>query len=129
VIQEVFVRVALQREKLGAVRDPRWWLLSVTDRLALDAVRRAHRQRTEPLENHAEQPVEPCDYHRSIDAHRTWALLARIPAKQCDVIYLHHAGGMSHAEVGRCLKIPTFTAASRYRLGLAALRKLLGETK
>ena len=41
VVQEVFVRIAQCRDRLGEVRDPRWWLLSVTHRLAVDAVRRA----------------------------------------------------------------------------------------
>lgn len=127
VVQEVFVRVALQRERLGTVREPRWWLLSVTDRLAVDAVRHAARRQAEPLEDHADLAAEPRDYPRAIDARQAWALLARLPARQRDVIYLRHAAGMSHAEIGRCLGIPTFTAASRYRLGLSALRKLLGE--
>jgi RNA polymerase sigma-70 factor (ECF subfamily) len=129
VVQDVFVRVALQREKLGGIRDPRWWLLSVTDHLAMDAVRRAGLRQVERLEDHADLPGEDTDHPRAVDARRAWALLDRIPAKQRAVIYLHHAAGMSHAEIGRCLGIPAFTAASRYRLGIAALRKLLGSTR
>jgi RNA polymerase sigma factor (sigma-70 family) len=129
VVQEVFVRVATQRDRLTTVRDPRWWLVAVTDRLAVDALRRASRRRHDGLEDHAERPAEPVDLDRAIDAGVAWALLARLPAKQRDVVYLHHAAGMSHAEVGRCLGIPAFTAASRYRLGLAGLRRLLGGTR
>jgi RNA polymerase sigma-70 factor, ECF subfamily len=126
VVQEVFVRLAERRDQLGEVRDPRWWLLSVTHRLAIDAVRRAARRQAEPIEAHPELAAEPIDHARALDAQRVWALVARLSAKQREVVYLHHAAGMSHAEIGRCLGVPAFTAASRYRLALAALRGMLG---
>ncbi len=129
VVQEVFVRIAERRERLAEVRDPRWWLLSVTHRLAVDAVRRAARRQVEPLEEHAELAAEPVDDGRSVDARRAWALVGHLSAKQREVVYLHDAAGMSHAEIGRCLGVPAFTAASRYRLALVALRGLLGSTK
>ncbi len=128
VVQEVFVRVAEHGERLASVRDPRWWLLSVTHRLAVDAVRRAVRREAEPIEEHADLSAEAVDHGVAIDARRVWGLLPRLSAKQREVVYLHHAAGMSHAEIGRCLGIPTFTAASRYRLALSALRGLLGST-
>jgi hypothetical protein len=37
--------------------------------------------------------------------------LGQLSAKQREVVYLHDAAGMSHAEIGRCLGVPTFTAA------------------
>jgi RNA polymerase sigma-70 factor, ECF subfamily len=128
VVQEVFVRVAEHRERLGAVRDPRWWLLSVTHRLAIDAVRRALRHQAEPLDDQAELAAEPVDDGRSVDARRAWSLVRQLSAKQREAVYLHDAAGMSHAEIGRCLGVPSFTAASRYRLAVAALRNLLGST-
>ncbi|OYV98377.1 MAG: hypothetical protein B7Z68_01070 [Acidobacteria bacterium 21-70-11] len=128
VVQDVFVRIAEHGERLADVEDPRWWLLSVTHRLAIDAVRRTARRQAEPMEAHAELAAEPVDPARAVDAQRVWALVARLSAKQREVIYLHHAAGMSHAEIGRCLGVPAFTAASRYRLALKALRGLLGRT-
>jgi RNA polymerase sigma-70 factor (ECF subfamily) len=128
VVQEVFVRIAERRERLGEIRDPRWWLLAVTHRQAVDAVRRAARREAEPIEEHADVAAEPVDAARAVDARRAWALLAELSAKQREVVYLHDAAGMSHAEIGRCLGIPAFTAASRYRLALRALRGLLGST-
>ncbi len=128
VVQEVFVRVAERRERLGEVRDPRWWLLSVTHRLAIDVVRRTARRQAEPLEHLTELAAEGVDHERAADARRAWGLLARLSAKQREVVYLHDAAGMSHAEIGRCLGIPAFTAASRYRLALKTLRGLFGST-
>ena len=126
VVQDVFVRVAEQGVRLARVRDPRWWLLAVTHRLAIDAVRRAARREAEPVEDHADLAADPVDHGRMLDARHVWALAARLSAKQREVVYLRHAAGMSHAEIGRCLGIPAFTAASRYRLALAALRSMLG---
>jgi RNA polymerase sigma-70 factor (ECF subfamily) len=128
VVQELFIRVAEHGERLASVRDPRWWLLSVTHRLAIDAVRRAARREAEPIDEHAELAAEPVDHARAVDAQRAWALVARLSAKQREVIYLHHVAEMSHAEIGRCLGVPAFTAASRYRLALKALRGMLGRT-
>ena len=128
VVQDVFVRVAEQGARLARVRDPRWWLLSVAHRLAIDAVRQAARREAEPVEDHADLAADPVDHGRTVDARRVWALAAQLSAKQREVVYLRHAAGMSHAEIGRCLGIPAFTAASRYRLALAALRSMLGRT-
>ena len=129
VVQDVFVRVAERRERLGEVRDPRWWLLAVTHRLAVDAVRRAARRQAEPIDEQAGVAAESVDDARAVDARRAWALLGNLSAKQREVVYLHDAAGMSHAEIGRCLGIPAFTAASRYRLAIRALRGLFGSTK
>ncbi len=128
VVQEVFVRVAERHERLASVRDPRWWLLSVAHRLAVDTVRRAARRKTDPIDQHADLVAEPVDHGRALDGQRVWRLLAKLSPKQREVVYLHDAAGMSHAEIGRCLAIPAFTAASRYRLALAALRNMLGRT-
>ena len=36
-----------------------------------------------------------------------------------------HFAGCTFAEIGRITRVPTFTAASRYRLGIKKLRTLL----
>lgn len=128
VVQEVLVRVAEQRERLASVRDPRWWLLALAHRLAVDVTRRRTRRPAESIEDHPHLEARLPDHARELDARRAWTLIAGLSPKQREVIYLHHLEGMSHAEIGRSLGIPTFTAASRYRLGLAALRRLLRST-
>lgn len=127
VVQEVFVRLAELRRRLGRVRDPRWWLLALTHRLAVDLMRRQKIRKVEPLEASTHLAEAPTDPARKVDAERAWTLLGRLPDKQREVIFLHHEGGMSHAEIGRLLGIPQFTAASRYRLGVKAIRRLLEE--
>jgi RNA polymerase sigma-70 factor (ECF subfamily) len=126
VVQEAFVRLAEHRPKLAAVRDPRAWLLTVTHRLAVDAVRRRRRRQIDPVEEHPflEAPTE--DPTRALDADVASRAVAALPPPQRDAVYLHHFAGCTFAEVGRITGAPTFTAASRYRLGIARLRRLMG---
>jgi RNA polymerase sigma-70 factor (ECF subfamily) len=66
------------------------------------------------------------DLDRRADASKISATLGQLPAAQRLVIYLRHFTDCTYSEIGTILGVPTFTAASRYRLGVARLRKLLG---
>jgi RNA polymerase sigma-70 factor (ECF subfamily) len=125
VVQEVFVRLARERDGLREVKDPRWWLLRLTHRVAIDTTRRNRTRRTEPIEAHPYLQAPGADQADALDARRVSALVAQLSPKQREVVYLHIFAGMSHAEIGRSLGIPTFTAASRYRLAIASLRSVL----
>jgi len=50
--------------------------------------------------------------------------LAGLPAEQREVITLKLWGDLTFSEIGEALEIPANTAASRYRYGLAELRRL-----
>jgi DNA-directed RNA polymerase specialized sigma24 family protein len=52
-------------------------------------------------------------------------LLAGLPSTQREVVYLKHFAGCTYSEIGRIVGVPTFTAASRHRAAVAALRDLL----
>jgi len=126
VVQEAFIRLASHRHRLPAVRNPRAWLLTVAHRLAVDVVRRRRRHDVEPSEDQALLCAPDHDPSIAVDATRASALLAQLPAKQRDVIYLRHFCDLTFKTIGRVVGVPTFTAASRYRLGIARLRRLLG---
>lgn len=127
VVQEVFVRLAEQRDRLAGIRDPLSWLFTVTHRAAVDCVRRRRVRAAEPMEH--------CDYlvatvlepERQLDAARASRALTELPPKQREVLYLHHFLGLSFAAIGAVVRAPLFTVASRHRLGLARLRKRLEE--
>jgi RNA polymerase sigma-70 factor (ECF subfamily) len=51
--------------------------------------------------------------------------IRRLPEEQREVITLKVWGGLTFAEVAQSLSIPQGTAASRYRLAVAALRQTL----
>jgi len=125
VVQDVFVRVAEQGARLAKVRNPRAWLLTVTNRAAIDVTRRRRRQQTEILEDCAYLTVAADDCERTLDATQVSALLDGLPDTHRVVIYLKHFAGCTFTEIGDIVGVPKFTAASRYRNGIQKLRKLL----
>lgn len=123
VLQEVFVRLARTQARLGTVRNPRSYLLGMAHRAAIDVLRRRRRN----VELDAELlEATGVDEDRALDAGRLAVLLGELPAAQREAVWLRHFGGLSFAEIGDVTEVPTFTAASRYRLGIARLRRRLG---
>lgn len=121
VVQEVFVRLVEQGKRLRRIKQPRAWLLAVAHRVAVDATRR--RRRSEPLESCRFLESTSADADRELDAGKASSLLAGLPAAQRTAVYLRHFADCSFAEIGRITGVPTFTAASRYRLGISKLRQ------
>ncbi len=125
VVQEVFVRLASRRDSLAGITTPHTWLLALAHNVAVDATRRRRVRRADPLEGVALLAAPAEDPGRSIDAERAGRMVATLPDAQRDAVYLRHFADCTFAEIGRVTGVPTFTAASRYRLGLARLRTLL----
>ena len=126
VVQEVFLRIVEARSRLGRVKEPFPWLLGLAHHVAIDVARRSKRRATVPLDGVPFLAAADRDQASSIDAARVSRLLARLPAAQRDAIYLRHFEECTFARIGRITGVPTFTAASRYRLGIGKLRRLLG---
>ncbi len=127
VVQEVFVRLVEQGERLRRVRKPKAWVLTVAHRAAVDATRR--RRKSEPLESCRFLESTSGDADRELDADRAGSLLAGLPSTQREAVYLRHFADCTFAEIGRITGVPTFTAASRYRLGISKLRELMEEER
>lgn len=125
VVQDVFVRVAEQGSRLARVRHPRRWLLTVTHRRAIDLVRQRRRRRTESIDDAPFFEAPPDDPDRGIEAGALSRLIARLSQKQREVLLLRHFADCTFADIGRITGVPTFTAASRHRLAIARLRRLL----
>ena len=124
-VQEVFLRLMRTKARLGAVRDARAYLLRMTRTAAVDLHRR-RRARHEPLDERLLAPVL-ADPAARVEAERLSRWLARLPPRQRTALYLRYFSELSYAEIGRVTGVPTFTAASRCRLGLARLRRWLAE--
>jgi len=125
VIQDLFCRLADHRHRLAQVDDPRAYLLAIVHRLAIDRHRARGRRREEPLESVLLVAAPETDPDTAEDARRASRALAQLPAPQREALYLHQMCDLPYAAVGRITGVPTFTAASRCRLGLRALRRLL----
>lgn len=122
-VQDVFVRLARHGARLSRVRDPRSYLLRMTRNAAADI---AARRRHDPLDDAMPLLVEPDAPEGRIDAGRVSALIAGLPAGQREAVFLHDLAGLSFREVAEVCGIPLFTAASRHRLAIRRLRRLLG---
>lgn len=125
VAQETYVRLLERASGLRRVRRPRGYVLTIAHRIAIDVVRRRGRSAAEPLETVRFVEAEGSGIEALTEARRASELLARLPETQRGALYLRYFLGMSHAEVGRVTGVPTFTAASRCRVGLAKLRSWL----
>ena len=126
VVQDVFVRLASRRRDLGGVETPHVWLLAVTHNAAVDVVRRSARRRAEPLESAAHVAATGSDPEREAAASSTSRALAQLPPPQREAVLLHYVAGCSFREIAAITGVPAFTAASRCRLALGRLRRLIG---
>ncbi len=129
VVQEVFVRLASRHADLGKVDDPHLWLLAVAHHAAIDTTRRRARRRTEPIERAGLLIARDGDPESAARAAELSRAICRLPDAQREAIALRHFGGLSFREIARITGVPTFTAASRCRLGLTRLRQLLGGSR
>lgn len=126
VVQDVLVRIVERRTKLRAVRDPRAYLLAMAHRASVDLHRQRSRRPSRPLEDCPYLEAPGGDRERDVEARRISDLLAELPAAQREAVWLHEMAGLTFAEVGGVTGVPTFTAASRHRLGMKRLRKRMG---
>ena len=60
-----------------------------------------------------------------VDAARAASIIRRLSPRQCEAVFLRHFVGLTFAQIGDVTGVLTFTAASRYRLGMGRLRKLM----
>lgn len=126
-VQDVFVKLAGTPAIAAGVRHPRRYLLAMAHRAAVDRLRM--RRPCVVLEDAPFLEASGLDPDRALDAKRATTVLRGLPAAQRESVFLHHFAELSFREVGRITGVPTFTAASRYRLGIARLRALLGEKR
>lgn len=126
VVQEVFVRLAHAADVLGKVRRPLPYLLRMTHNLAVSCLRRRR-----PHESCDELLVaDPrADAEARFGARQAAAVLAELPPKQREALELRYFEGLSYREIGAVTGVPTFTAASRCRNGLARLRRFMGVSR
>ena len=88
----------------------------------VDALRRRTVAREEPVQANV-AGASGGDPAAAIDVRR--ALLA-LPEEQREAVVLHLFDGWSFREIGAMTDVSTSTAASRYRLGIERLRRIIG---
>ena len=127
VVQDVFVRVAEKARTLGKAKSPTGWLMTVTHRIAIDHVRKRKVRASEPLEQCHYLADPNTDPAGTAEANRASRLIHRLPPEQREAIFLRLFAGCTFAEIGRIIGRPRFTAASRYRAGIAKMKMMFEE--
>lgn len=119
-LQEVFLHLA--QRPLPLWEKPRPYLLRIAHNLWIDQVRREAAQ-IRTLEAEAASVIfTPPDLGDPELNAQIAAAVATLPPEQRAVVHLKIWEGLTFREIGTTLRIPTHTAASRYRYALDKLR-------
>ncbi|HET6427803.1 MAG TPA: RNA polymerase sigma factor [Phycisphaerae bacterium] len=125
VVQDVFVRLMTGRVRPANVRA---WLFRCVRNAAMNELRRHRRRRARRERLGAERAgwfvSNPGDL---IDAADVQAALADLPNQQREAIVLRIWGGLSLREVAEVTGSAVSTVFSRYRAGLAEIRKRMSK--
>lgn len=128
VLQEVFSKLACDRQPLEGIRDARAYLLRLTHHAVVDLIRRQEvRRRT--VTSLAVEPAElfarTSDPDEAAFRVQLAAALSELPSEQRAVVHLKLWEGLTFERIAATLEIPLHTAASRYRYGIDKLRARL----
>lgn len=125
-VQAVFLKLADAGAGLLGVREPAAYLHRMLHTAWIDGVRRsAAGERATDRTNHGTDHWAHSQQHpteEGIDAARALEGLSPV---QREAVLLHVVEGFSFREIGRLTGVSLFTAAGRYRVGIARLRDAL----
>lgn len=123
IVQEAFVRFWQRNHSI----EKRGLLYAMVRTIALDLIRRdSRRARREAVAvSESGQVIEPEFQIESEDQRALAVALDGLPKDQREVLVMKIWNELTFAEIAEALGISQNTAASRYRYGLAALRKTL----
>jgi RNA polymerase sigma-70 factor (ECF subfamily) len=118
-VQEAFIRAWAQWDRIGGYDDPEAWVRRVACNRAVSRWRRARRIVLRADAGNEIAQFAP-DQLVVVDA------LRRLPAREREVIVLHHMVGYSVDEIAAELRVPSGTVKSWLSRGRARLRADLG---
>lgn len=127
VVAEVFLRAWQYRHALRDEGRSVAWLLAITRRAAIDALREAarHWQSESPLEDHHHHLAAPTASDPPVDEECIWRAFRKLTREQQQVLYLRFVEGRPHEDVARVLaRSPGAIRAVQFR-ALARMRRLL----
>lgn len=126
VVQAVFLRVWRQGVPADETRESvRAWLLARVHAIAINAVRRHHAERRQPVAGGAIMPddrVAREDARSGDREEQVRVALAHLPPDQRRAVALAYYGAYTHGEIDRLLGLPTGTAKNLLRHALQTVR-------
>lgn len=109
VVQEVFIRVWKDREKMDEIENMEAWCMRITRNLSLDRIRKNNRHALSPIseglgvQTGGLTPHEKTEILESIQ--RIGRLISSLPEKQRQVIHLRDVEGYSYNEICDVLEL------------------------
>lgn len=120
-VQETFLRLVSQRH---APENVKAWLFTAVRNRAIGEIRSWHRRHRHAEQLASEKTAWFCGRpDELIDAAAAQQALANLPAEQREVIVLRIWAGMTLQEISGITRQPVSTLFSRYKAGLAELRR------
>jgi RNA polymerase sigma-70 factor (ECF subfamily) len=130
VVQESFMALWRQAERLDAAKGLRSYLLSIVHHRAIDRIRQRGRRPEAELDNDLPLPSgeeDPADTAVRNDERETVRVaLVTLSNEQRRTVEMVYFQGMTMSEAAERLAIPIGTVKSRLRLALGRLRQELG---
>jgi len=124
VLQEVFVRLVRQRQRLAIAQNLVAYVFAVARNEANRYARRWYDRRPSQslsAEDLFQDPGDDLDVRETVEA--VAAALQQLPDELREVIELKIYGGLTFREIAEFLKLPQGTVATRYRTALARLKE------
>jgi len=131
VVQESFLALWRQAERLDPSRGVRSYLLTIVHNKTIDRLRRKGRRPEAALEFAEAVPDDSEDLAASVarqaEGATVRAALVSLPAEQKRTVEMTYFGGLTISEVADRMSVPVGTVKSRLRLALQHLRRRLAE--
>ena len=127
-VQEVFVRIARERRRLGKIGNIKAYLFAATRNAAYSMLRR--QKRMDKLNEAACSDFLAKSASRSTGrSEELCEAFAKLPVEQREVLVLKAFDEMTFKEIAETIGTSINTAAGRYRYGIARLRQALEEDR
>ena len=127
VMQEVYLAVYHKAGQYSAQAKPMAWILTITKNLCLMKLRSTKRKETVSPEELEETLRHEGFSGMKEDEIFLKGAMSALGEEERQIVILHAVAGMRHREIAGLLKMPLATELSKYRRGLAKLKKILEE--
>lgn len=133
IIQEVFLRLWLQRHTLPSIQTPGAWLHTIASNLALDSLRRKARQQTRLKVIAESGNFDNPEPESQLDAKELQRLIdeavEKLPASRRHVFILSRRQGLNRSEIAEQLNISESTVKNHLTAALKFIQDYLQNNK
>jgi RNA polymerase sigma-70 factor (ECF subfamily) len=130
VVQESFLALWRQAERLDPARSLRSYLLTIVHNKAVDRLRRRGRLREAAIEGAATIPAAGADPETAAeqlsDRQVVRQAMQSLPPEQRQAVALAYIGGLTINDIAARTNVPAGTVKSRLRLALERMRREIG---